>query len=377
VQASSLNRRHVFPCQQCGAQLTFVPGTDEMGCDHCGHSHTISFSLEPIAEYDFHSAVKNLAKPSGDKTIITVDCHVCSAMFEFAPSLHSDECPFCGSAIVVETTEHKQIQPESLLPFEITQNQAVEHYKSWLKKLWFAPSKLKRLARKGRKLNGVYVPYWTYDSFTESRYNGLRGTAYQVPKNVSVIVNGKRTTQIRMVTKIKWRPISGRVQRNFNDILIYATDSLPRSMARELAPWDLGNLKPYQEEYLSGFQSEMYKTQLDQGYEIAKKRMHTVIRQDIRNDIGGDRQQIQGIDTQYSQIRFKHILVPFWIAGFRFRNKTYQFIVNGRTGEVQGNRPYSWLKIGAAAISLGLLIILAAYYAHLSGYAEELLYNVN
>jgi hypothetical protein len=34
-----------------------------------------------------------------------------------------------------------------------------------------------------------------------------------------------------------------------------------------------------------------------------------------------------------------------WISAYRYQNKAYQFIINARTGEVQGERPYSILKI--------------------------------
>ena len=359
-------RQHAFPCQQCGAQLDYKPGTDAMECGHCGHQHRISLSLEPIQEYDFHSTLKHLPGGAQDTVVMSIKCHACSAEFEFDQNVHSDECPFCGSRIVVDTEQHRVIQPKALLPFRITDNQATDAYKKWLKRLWFAPNKLKKYARNERKLNGVYVPYWTYDSQTVTRYSGQRGDAYQVPQKVSVVVNGKRTVRTQMVTKIRWTPVSGLVQRSFDDVLVYATNSLPRNMARELAPWDMTELTPFQEEFLSGFQSEVYKVELDRGFDYAKERMKPLIHQDIRRDIGGDQQRINGTDIQYSKISFKHVLLPFWIAGFRFRKKTYQFIVNGRTGEVQGDRPYSRIKI-----ALTILLAIAAVLIFVSVASES------
>ena len=352
--------QHAFPCEKCGAQLTYEVGTDTMSCQHCGHEYAFSLSTEPIVEYDFHSTLKQLPEAAPQQVSMTVKCHACSAEFEFDKNVHADECPFCGSKIVVESEAHRVIQPKSLLPFSISAAEASQSYRKWLKKLWFAPNKLKKFAKKDRPLNGVYVPFWTYDCQTYTRYRGRRGDVYQVPKKVRVVINGKAQYQTRMVNKIRWTPVSGAVPQSFDDLLIYATDSLPRSMARELAPWDLHQLKPYQEEFLSGFQSEVYKMELDQGFNVAKQRMHPVIRQRIRRDIGGDQQQIIQADTQYSQISFKHILLPFWIAGFRFRNKTYQFLVNGRTGEVQGDRPYSVFKIALAVLAA---LIIAAFIA--------------
>ena len=359
-------RQHAFPCEQCGAQLQYLEGSDSLECTHCRHQHKIQLSRIPIEEYDFHSTLKQLPGAAPDTVQYTVKCQACSAEFEFNKNLHADECPFCGTKIIVDSHEHRLIQPKSLLPFHINAKQASDSYRKWLSRLWFAPNKLKKFARKERKLNGVYVPYWTYDCATDTHYRGERGDVYQVRQQVRVNVNGKMQTQTRMVNKIRWSPANGRVGRGFDDILVYGADSLPRTMARELAPWDLNGLKPFQEEFLSGFQSEIYKVEIDQGFDYAKQRMHPVIRQDIRRDIGGDQQRIHQADTRYSNISFKHILLPFWIAGFRFRNKTFQFIVNGRTGEVQGDRPWSVIKIGLAVIA-GALIMGAVGYQYLQG----------
>ena len=373
-----LSRQHAFPCDQCGAQLHYLEGTDQLACEHCGHQHKITLSREPILEYDFHSTLKHLPGAAPDVVEMTVKCNACSAEFEFDKNIHADECPFCGTRIVVDAEQHRVIQPKGLLPFNIDARQASESYRSWLKRLWFAPNKLKKYARKERKLNGVYVPYWTYDCATETRYSGQRGDIYQVRQRVPVKVNGKTTWQTRVVNKIRWTPVTGFVTRGFDDVLVYATDSLPRAMARELAPWDLDALQPFQQEFLSGFQSEVYKIELDDGFDYAKQRMHPVIRQDIRYDIGGDQQRITSADTRYSQIRFKHVLLPFWIAGFRFRNKTYQFIVNGRTGEVQGDRPWSVIKIGLAVITAGVVAAGVAYfYAQGQGGFEQPIFQWN
>ena len=73
--------------------------------------------------------------------------------------------------------------------------------------------------------------------------------------------------------------------------------------------------------------------------------MAVTIERDICRDIGGDHQRISAVDTRYDHIRFKHILLPVWLSAFRFRDRTYRFVVNGRSGKVQGERPYSAWKI--------------------------------
>jgi len=49
-------------------------------------------------------------------------------------------------------------------------------------------------------------------------------------------------------------------------------------------------------------------------------------------------------------------LLPIWLSAYSYGKKTYRFLVNGRSGEVQGERPYSWLKIIAAALAAAAAI---------------------
>jgi hypothetical protein len=86
-----------------------------------------------------------------------------------------------------------------------------------------------------------------------------------------------------------------------------------------------------------------------------------VIERDVKFDIGGDRQRIHQLDTKLGAVTFKHVLLPVWLAAYKYRGKTYRFVVNGRTGRVQGERPYSAMKI-TIAIIVGLLIAAAVGY---------------
>ena len=87
--------------------------------------------------------------------------------------------------------------------------------------------------------------------------------------------------------------------------------------------------------------------------------MDRMIARDVKYDIGGDDQRIGQIDTTISDVTFKHILLPVWLAAYKYRGQSYQFVVNGRTGRVQGERPYSAWKIGFAVI-IGLILAASA-----------------
>ncbi|MEM6727471.1 MAG: primosomal protein N' (replication factor Y) - superfamily II helicase, partial [Pseudomonadota bacterium] len=79
--------------------------------------------------------------------------------------------------------------------------------------------------------------------------------------------------------------------------------------------------------------------------------------------IGGDRQRIHEIDTRVSDVTFKHILLPVWMAAYKYRGKSYRFVINGRTGAVQGERPYSAWKIAFAVIIALIVLGVGAFIA--------------
>ena len=361
-----------FPCEECGAALEYAPGEPVVRCPYCGQANEIEQADSPwgggaVAEQDLDAALANELPAAEVEETRTIHCDDCGADVEFDEKTHAATCPFCASPIVTETSANRHIKPKGVLPFELKERAAREAMNDWLGSLWFAPSGLKEYARAGRPMEGLYVPYWTYDADTKTEYSGQRGNVYYVSQQVPVQVDGKTVMQTRKVPKVRWTPKRGRVARFFDDVLILASKSLPKKYADRLGPWDLSALKPYQAAYLAGFRAEAYTVPLEDGFREARARMNEIILRDIRFDIGGDKQRVDHVDTKVSDTTFKHILLPVWLAAYKYRGETYRFIVNGRTGAVQGERPYSTWKIAFAVIA-GLLIAGAIGYAiHASG----------
>lgn len=350
-----------FPCEQCGAELKFAPGMTQLHCEYCGHTTEIPEDEDfEIEELDFHAYLAQAeadAEGSGDMVEAdALNCDSCGASITLEEGVHADECPFCGSTIVATATHSKFIKPASLLPFKVTSAEAKKAFDRWLKSLWFAPNKLKKRSGGTSPMSGVYLPYWTYDAETTSHYSGQRGEHYYVNEDYTDS-DGKRRT--RRVRKTRWHWVRGVVHLSFDDLLVLASHSLPTKYVEELEPWDLGELVPYSDEYLSGFRSEVYQVDLAEGFEEARGKMEEPIRNAIRRDIGGDQQRIHKVQTQYADITFKHLLLPVWVSAYRYNEQVYRFLVNARTGEVQGERPWSAWKIAAAvAVVLAVLAVI-------------------
>jgi ribosomal protein S27E len=356
------SKQNEIICKNCGAKLTFAPGTDSLECQSCGALNQIEVDQTARAaafeEIDFNAYINNQISTAPKIEIKAVKCDSCGAETTFDPALVSSECDFCGSPLVQKEGHSVQvIAPKAMLSFKVTKTESQQAYKLWLKKLWFAPNKLKSRARQTEDLSGIYTPYWTYDSDTRTDYTGQRGDDYQTTETYY----DQGQTKTRTVTKTRWSHASGRVARFFDDIMVPASDTLPRKYVDKLEPWDLQNLVPYDTKYLSGFKSETYQVDLPKGFDLAKGKMEPVIRTDINHDIGGDHQMITTMNTQYSNITFKHILLPIWLSAYRYNDKIYRFMINARTGEVQGERPWSWIKI-TLAVLLAIGVIAGLYW---------------
>jgi endogenous inhibitor of DNA gyrase (YacG/DUF329 family) len=292
-------------------------------------------------------------------------CPACGAVVEFQGAAHAAKCPFCDTPVVIGTGTERRIKPQAVLPFQLDEGQARAAMVKWLGSLWFAPNTLMEYARKGRAMNGIYVPYWTFDAPTRSRYAGQRGDAYYTTKTTTVMVNGKPERREVKERHIRWSRKSGWVSRNFDDVLVLAAQGLPKRYTDNLAPWDLGKLDAYRPDFLAGFSAEGYTVGLRDGHGEARRIMDGVIRDDVRRDIGGDEQRIDRVDTDWGDETFKHVLLPVWMAAYKYGGQTYRFVVNGQTGKVQGERPWSKWKIAiavATAIAVVAAVVVASQY---------------
>ncbi|MDF7801908.1 hypothetical protein P4C99_20700 [Pontiellaceae bacterium B1224] len=342
-----------FACTSCGADLSYKPGTTSLACQYCGAENEIPQIDENIEELDFVAYLNEKAGKEESISATFVKCDCCGASCTLEPNVTASDCPYCSSPLVLEQAHDESIiQPKSLLPFKLGKDEALTAFKGWVKKRWFAPNDLKKAALNFDHFKGVYIPYWTYDTDTASSYVGQRGDHYYVNESYTTTENGKSVTKTRRVRKTRWTFTSGHVRKSFDDILVVATQSLPKNCIEELEPWDLDNLVPFEKSYLSGFISEKYQVDLADGFDRAKQIADDEIRKLVRRDIGGDEQRISHVNTQHNNITFKHLLLPTFVCAYRFKDKLYRFLVNGRTGEVQGERPWSWIKITALVLAI-------------------------
>ena len=346
--------------------MTFDPQAGSLACPFCGAKKMIAAQGAPnttIVEHDLHEGLSASAVRGLGLAVRTVRCKECSAEVMFEPTTTATRCTFCGSPNVIpaETESEQPIRPESLLAFKIDRNSAVESYKNWLAGLWFRPSDLRAKAALG-EVDGVYVPFWTYDCDVSSTWTAEAGYFYYTTETYTTEENGQTVTRERQVQHVRWEPAAGSRNDSYDDVLVCASCGVPPALAQKLHTFDTSALVPYSPDYLAGFRAERYAIDLPAGWTQAQAIVEKSQYQRCSGDVPGDTQRALSVDNTISNVTFKHVLLPLWIAAYRYRDQVHRFVVNGQTGEVEGTAPWSYLKIGLAVlVAIALLLVIAQF----------------
>jgi ribosomal protein S27E len=348
-----------FDCMKCGAQMAFDAAKGSMSCQYCGNvmavsqTETAQEGQQAIVEYDLEHGIAQASARGLGVEVRTTECRECGARVSFDGAVTATFCEFCGSTQVMEQTANRNlIRPESLLPFGVDHGAAQSRFKSWLGGLWFRPSDLKQRASVGQ-IAGVYVPYWTFDAQADSRWTAQAGHHYYTQETYRA---PDGTTKTRRKQHTRWVPAWGSRRDHYDDVLVCASKGLPVELAESLRTFDTRQLVAYAPGYIAGWRAEEYALPLNDAWRRASQRIEAQQRSRCSGDVPGDTQRGLNVATRLTETTFKHVLLPLFIASYRYKDEVFRFVVNGQTGEISGKAPYSWIKI-AAAVILGLVLL--------------------
>jgi hypothetical protein len=282
-----------------------------------------------------------------------VKCQRCGAEQALPANHFASLCIQCAGPVVSKDYAGRKVKPRALIPFQVDRARAQGEFRRWVDRLKVAPAELRRFAQGDGALTGTYLPYWTYDCNTESSYEGEQGKDhYELHDDPA------RPGQQKRVKATEWTPVSGRVARFHDDVLVLASKSLAPSLRGAAMAWGLKSLVPYQPEYVSGYRAEAYEIGLAGAYPMAKETIDANVVTAIRAEIGGDQQRLGRVETGYSDLKFKHVLLPVWVSAYRYKDKTYRFLINGQTGEVAGESPIVWASMTWVYVTIAVVVLL-------------------
>ena len=326
---------HRFECPRCGGRTIYEPGRGVVACQFCGYRPDEKSQVEPSApatslpgspNQDWIAAIytekgHRWELPASRSFI----CEGCGARMTLEPSRVSGSCPFCGSPYVVRADDGEElIQPDGILPFALSAQQALARCRDWIAASKYRPADLDEQAQ-FQPPRPVYMPAWVFNIGGEAHWKGF-------------VVNQEygRTTLT---------PTDGTMAIMLDDQVVPGS----KSKGSEELPYlrfNLHGLLPYDESLLADWPAEIYSVSLgDAGVAAHERAFKEGQRQALR-----DAQALIDVSTvevdrvDISILSFRHVLLPTWICDYSYAGRNYTLVTDGNGGDVRGQVPRSGVQ---------------------------------
>ena len=344
--------------------MEFDANVQALKCPNCGTEVDIENDPTSIVEHnlDIHAMRKIKVE---EKTSTSMECEGCGAHVEVDKTSTATTCPYCGSHYVLSRKQLDSIVPDGVIPFKIDKNKVESIFTNWIKGRWLAPNVLKTLYQKD-KIQGIYMPYWTFDANTRTHYTAMGGINHRVEYEDE---NGEKKVRI----ETRWYPTSGNINHFFDDILVSASNKLDEILLIGVQPSSTRNIVSYSPDYMSGYCAEIYTVDLKDAHNEALAKMNRRLRSKAESEVlrRYDCVRALRLNTSYSDETYKHIFVPVYSTAYTYKDKRYNVLINGETGEIRGEYPKSIAKITAIIV----LILGILFGIYMSSSEDEVAYN--
>lgn len=342
-----------FKCPNCGGEAVFDPSKQKMRCLYCDSL----FEIQNEGKAGERDLGELLEQGTVWSYAEVYQCESCGAKEILEKQEVSMKCPFCGTSNIIKTDELPGLKPQGITPFKITSEQVETIAVKWAKKKLYAPRSFKKSV-KAENINGIYNPVFTFDASTRSSYNGKLGKNYTTTR----YVNGKMVAE----THTRYFMVSGVQDCVFDDLLVQASYNVPITRIREIEPFPTNKAVEYRTEYLRGYSASTYSKSGKECWSECKSVMSNAIERQILKKYDYDIKVYLNVDTKYFNQHYKYVLVPVYVGHYKYKQKLYNFYVNGHNGRIAGKTPVSAVKVSLTVLFILLLIggfiFLAIYF---------------
>jgi DNA-directed RNA polymerase subunit RPC12/RpoP len=331
--------KEIFLCPKCGGHLEFNLQVNALVCQYCGY---IREPEERSAADDEQVMALMLPTEMGHRWAVSqlqMICGQCGAHSLWPKGQAAAECPYCGSGQLIESNETKGlVDPQAIAIMQIDEREATQKISEWLGKGWTKPDDLKESAQKSL-LRPAYYPFWTFDGTLDIHW--------------SCDINEGSSDRPR------WVGQSGVEFEMFDDVLIPGLTSLKFKDLNKLGQFYLKDVVEFNPDYLAGWPALTYDRPLSKATLLAREQIVRKVRRELHQRVlpGRQKRDLNPGGVNWSDMTYKHVLLPVWIGKYRYKGNEYSIMVNGQTGNVTGEKPKDSLKTLGIIVSVIATII--------------------
>lgn len=271
-------------------------------------------------------------------------CAGCGASMSYDASAGSLRCPFCGSVDLSHEKETKVLAADRIVPFKMTREEAEQRLRKWLGTGFWRPGDLASAAQI-EKMTPVYVPYWVFGADTHTYWTA-------------------DTSETPPGARGEWYPLFGERRGRHEDILVGASAALTSAETDDISPFDLSKAVPADQVDLENVTDERFAVPRKYARPLARSALEIREADECAKFVPG-RMRNMKVNVLVEGLSSEPVLLPVWIAAYRYRDKVYRFLVNGQTGRTTGHAPTSYRKIAAAVVIGAAILVIVLLLAGL------------
>lgn len=335
-------------CPNCDAVLKFNPHGGNWKCEYCRSE----FNLDDLNKYEEKQKKeeKQVQKVTNEEGLDVYTCNNCGASIVVDPNVSTTSCVYCKNTAILKDKLHGEFNPNFVIPFKHTKEDAVVAFKKLGKGKPLMP-KAFNIKKNIKEITGIYIPFWLYDFDAAGEMNA----------------DCKRITSWRSgnyrYTKTDTYLVTRGGNMNFEKVPVDGSKRFPNDIMNSIEPFDYNELKTFNYSYLSGFLSEKYDMTSDEVIEEAITRAKNSFIEEMKKDIRGYNTVIPTTNSiNLNNTKKQYVLLPVWMLNVKYKDKIHTIAMNGQTGKMVGNIPvdvkkaiFMWILIFALSFAAGYL----------------------
>lgn len=327
------------------ADLKFNPASQKLECEFCLSAFTVEEIKELCANTE-NSIPQAAAQTQNEFASHTnlYHCKSCGAEIMADDQQTATFCYYCHNPVILAGKMGGDFKPDKVIGFKLTKDNAISIFKKWIGKRWFVPKEFKS-QQQLEKLTGLYVPFWVADCDIDIDYHAIGKKTrswtsgdYRVTETqeYDVVRRGNLTT----------RGIPADGETKIDDLLM-----------ESIEPYDYRELKDFSMSYLSGFYADKYDVDKAAVFPRIRVRATQATASLINDTIKGYSSVSPMIqDYRIKQTNWSYMLLPVWFMSYKYKDKVYEFAINGQTGKLAGTPPLSKGRLWLACLGLGAAV---------------------
>lgn len=351
-----------YKCPACGGMLQFSSREQKLVCANCKSSYDVAEfeaagGLGAAGNYQAQTDNWNVQADG----LVTYACKTCGGEVVGNQSMASTKCPYCDSPIVIAGQFSGAQRPDAIIPFKLNKHAAKEKLKQHMTSAKMVPSVFSS-ENHLQELKGVYVPFWLYDADVHAQ---ATFEATKEKKWSDAQYNYTETSYFNVMRggNMSFRNIPADASKKFDDKLM---DSIE--------PFNTDEATAFSPAYLAGYLAEKYDVSFAECMPRADERIKNTSLSLLKGQVKDYKSvNVQNSNYQKLQSGGKYALFPVWLLNTTWNGKKFTFAMNGQTGKMVGDLPFSigkffmYLAIFFAVLGGGISALMTKGYTNIQG----------